>query len=409
MSDTATAPAPALLPARAELRRLLPLFAGRGAYRLIIALSNVALAAAWGPRTFAGYAAAMGSLAVLSFLTSLGVEKSALKLVPRARRTGSELMAAFVSLPAVLGAACLGWVAVAATDALTLGAGALAVGLGANQVLVALHRVRDRPGLDVANHGILVAGLLATTLAALAGGLGPVGFIGWTVLLVAGLNAALLAALRPWRLRLPRRSVLRAAAGTSLLMSAGEVAAAAVVSLVFVVLAHSAYRDQAGALYLAVGVSSLLVKAFGYLLRVVQPRVSVALHPAGAGTAVQTRAARGARLVVLLGTPYLVLVTAAAVLAVRAGLGAPVVVLVLLYLGCAPLIFGVGTINFLLENAGRAALRRTAVGSVAGLAAAVPAGYLLITLFGAPGGLAAIAVGELVHAAAVLHVPERQL
>jgi hypothetical protein len=383
---------------------MLPLFAGRGTYRLVIALSNVALAAAWGAATFDRYAAAMGGFTVLSFLTSLGVEKSALKLIPRARRTGPELFTAFVLLPAVLGVACLGWVAFVATDAVTLAAGALAVGLGANQVLVALHRIQERPVLDVANHVVLMAGLVAASLAALAG-LGPAGFLGWTVLLVFGLNAGLLLALRPRTFRAPRRAVLRAAAGTSVLMSAGEVAAAAVVSLVFVVLAHSAHHDQAGPLYLAIGVSSLLVKAFGYLLRVVQPRVSVALHSAVANTAIQVRAAAHARRLVLLGTPYLAVVTA---MAVPADPLPPVVVLFLLYLACAPLIFGMGTINFLLENGGRAALRRTALGSVAGLAAAAPAAYLLITLFGAPGGLAAIALGELVHAAAVLPAIERK-
>jgi hypothetical protein len=396
-----------LLPPRAELRRMVPLFAGRGTYRLVIAVSNVVLATAWGPARFAGYAAAMGAFTVLSFLTALGVEKSALKLIPRARRTGPELITAFVLLPAVLGAGCLVWVAVVATDPLTFAAGALAIGLGANQVLVGLHRVQGRPGLDVANHVALVAGLVVTTLAAALGDLGPTAFVGWTVALVTGLNAALLVELRPRTFRTPRRAVLRAASGTSMLMSAGEVAAAAVVSLVFVVLAHSPHHEQAGALFLAVGVSSLLVKAFGYLLRVVQPQVSVALHPAGAGAAVRARSARNARLLVVAGTPYLIVVTALAVLAGRAGLAPDVVVLLVLYLACAPLIFGMGTINFLLENGGRAMLRRTAAGSVAGLAVAAPAAYLFISHFGAAGGLAAIALGELVHAAAVLHVPER--
>jgi hypothetical protein len=384
-----------------------PLLAWRGAYRLVIAASNPLLAAAWGAQQFAQYAAVMGAYTVVSFLTSLGVEKSALKLIPRAQRIGPQLLAIFVAIPAVLGAGCLGWVAVTATGALALAGGALAIGLGVNQVLVALHRVQDRPGLDVANHAMLMAGIAATTLAAVLAGLGPVGLVGWTVLLVTGLNLALLTALAPQRFRAPRRAAIRATLGTSVLMSASEVAAAAIVSLVFVVLVRSPYRDEAGTLYLAIGISSLLVKAFGYLLRLAQPRVSLTLHRGRAAAEARARTDAATRLLAAGGLPYLAVVTALFVLAQRVGAWPPVVCLLLLYLATAPLVFGMGTINFLLENAGRAALQRTALGSIVGLAVAAPAAYLLITGFGAGGGLSAIALAEIAHAAAVTPSSER--
>ncbi|WP_157441383.1 hypothetical protein [Actinoplanes awajinensis] len=388
-------------------RLLLPLLAGRGVYRLAIVVSNLLFLAAWGESTFATYALVMGSFTAVMFLTSCGVEKGALKLVPRVTRARSELIAVFVVLPAISGSVCLIWILATGLgggrSSLWILAGVLAVGLGLNQVLVGLHRVLDRPWRDVANHAVLVLAIGLGVAGALLADQGPLWALTVMVTAVAVLNVALVSGLvlRPSGLR--RRALVRQAIGTSALMSASELAAAGIVSLVFLLLARSGFRDQGAALYVIVSASALLVNAFGFLLRIMQPQVSRTLHRGAASEAVRRRTVRWARIIAIGGAPYLAAVTALTILwRQHTGATGQTAALALLYLACIPLFFGLGSINFVLENGDRRTLRRTASGSVTGLAGAALSAFVLVPLLGAPGALAAIAVGDVVHAITVL-------
>ncbi|MEU7874333.1 hypothetical protein [Dactylosporangium sp. NPDC049140] len=411
-APAATGPPPAsssLLPRGAIRGRLiLSLLAGRGGYRVATVLSNVLLLAAWGEAGFAGYALVMGGFTAVLYLTAFGVEKSALTLLPRVRRVRGELTAVFVALSAGPGLLALigigGYGLATGKPPMWLLAGALAVGLGLNQVLVGLHRALGRPWRDVANHGVLVAAVAAATGGALLG-LGPTGVLAVLLTAVAVLDLALLPGLaaRPRGLRRP--AMLRPAAGTAVLMSAGELAAAGTVSAVFLVLDHTGRAGQSGPLYLAVSASALLANAFGYLLRIVQPHVSLALHRSRAERPAARRAARGLRLLALAGPPWVVAATATAAWGYDRG---PAVVLGGLYLACLPVFFGLGSVNFLLENGDRHTLRRTAIGSATGLAGAVLAALVLVPWLGAPGAIAAMATGDLVHAAVLLLILPRR-
>jgi hypothetical protein len=401
-------PAPPLLPrGLVGGRLLLSLLAGRGGYRAATVLSNVLLLAAWGRATFGGYALVMGSFTAVLYVTAFGVEKSALKLLPRVHRVRGELTAVFVALSAVPGLACLAWIlgygARAGRPAMWFLAGALAVGLGLNQVLVGLHRALGRPWRDVANHGVLVVAVAAATGGAVLSGLGPAGVLTVLVAAVAVLDLALLPGLaaRPRGLRRP--VLLRPAASTAVLMAAAEIAAAGTVSAVFVLLDRAGLDAQSGPLYLVISASALVMNAFGYLLRIVQPHVSVALHRSRADRPAHRRTAGWLRLVAGAGVPYLAAATAAAVLWQRhAGPAGQTAALALLYLACVPVFFGLGSINFLLENGDRRTLRRTAAGSMAGLGGAVLVALGLVPWLGAPGAIAAMAAGDVVHAAALL-------
>jgi hypothetical protein len=413
-SAVSAAPVASLLPrGLVGARLLVSLMAGRGGYRAATLLANVALLAVWGRAAFDGYALVMGSFTAVLYITTFGVEKSALKLLPRVHRVRGELTAVFVALSALPGLACLagilGWGLRAGRPPMWFLAGALAVGLGLNQVLVGLHRALGRPWRDVANHGILVVAVAAAVGGAVFLDLGPAGVLTIMVAAVAALDLALLPGLaaRPRGLRRP--ALLRPAAGTAVLMAAAEIAAAATVSAVFLLLDREGLDAQSGPLYLTITASALFMNAFGYLLRIVQPHVSVALHRSRAERPVHRRTAGWLRLIAGAGVPYLAAVTAGAALWQRhSGPAGQTAALALLYLACIPLLFALGSVNFLLENGDRGTLRRTAAGSMAGLAGAVLVALGLVPWLGAAGAIAAMAAGDIVHAAVLLAVLPRR-
>lgn len=132
---------------RPTLRSLASLLAGRTAFRLALLGANAALLASWGEAGYEPYAAAMGTAQVLTTLTALGIEKSALKLVPRATRTGPQLITVLLLSALLLTGAAVVWLGCAALfarsgDAVVLGllAGLYAALLGLNTVLVGLCR-----------------------------------------------------------------------------------------------------------------------------------------------------------------------------------------------------------------------------------------------------------------------------
>lgn len=389
---------------RPTLRSLASLLAGRTAFRLALLGANAALLASWGEAGYEPYAAAMGTAQVLTTLTALGIEKSALKLVPRATRTGPQLITVLLLSALLLTGAAVVWLGCAALfarsgDAVVLGllAGLYAALLGLNTVLVGLCRALDRNRADVLNFAAL-----SLVIAVGAGGVallgwGPVAFTGWILGGTALLNLAHLPALYRATGRPVRGGVVRPVVTTSALMACGDIAAAGTVSLLFMMLGASRHHEQTGHLYLMILASSVLLNGFGYLLRLFQPHVSLTLRsvdPASLDRRVVRRllpvAAAGA--VWSAGSLWL------AWWAEGTALVPPPVVVLLLYVLCVPLFFTVGSLNYLLENATPRTLRATAVSALGGLLCAVLLGLVLVPALGALGAVAALASGEVAHA-----------
>lgn len=401
--DRDTAAGGASASRRPTLGLLTSLLAGRAAFRLALVGANAVLLATWGQGPYAHYASAMGTAQVLTTITSLGIEKSALKLVPRARRTGGQLITVLLTCALALTCAVVLWLGctvafVPSGDRRTaaLLAGLYAALLGLNTVLVGLCRALGRNRADIANFAalslIIVAG---TTLTALFDW-GPGAFIGWILGGTALLDLAHLPALYRAAARPVRRRVIAPAVGTSLLMASGDVAASGTLSLLFALLGASRHHEQSGHLYLMVLASSVLLNGFGYLLRLFQPHVSLTLRGVP-DTRLDRRVFRRLPQVALAG----ILWTPAALLlarhAERSGLVSPPVAVLLLYVLCVPLFFAVGSLNYLLENATARTLRVTAAGSVAGLLCAVLLGLVLVPALGALGAVTALATGEIAH------------
>ncbi|NUR82552.1 MAG: hypothetical protein HOY71_00535, partial [Nonomuraea sp.] len=167
-------------PAAATVRRLAALMGGRAVFRGTLLVANVALLGAWGSPDYAGYAQAMGGAAVLALIATTGIEKCALKLIPRLRYTVPALIGVFVALAGVLLVVALavlgGMLALGRNGPWPLAAlaGLSQIGVGLNQVLVGLTRAIGKPARDVANHLVLSAALAGYTGAALALGITPV-------------------------------------------------------------------------------------------------------------------------------------------------------------------------------------------------------------------------------------------
>ncbi|MFJ3985478.1 hypothetical protein [Streptomyces fungicidicus] len=388
---------------RPGARRLASLLAGRTAFRLTLLGANTALLASWGQGPYERYAAAMGTAQVLTTITSLGIEKSALKLVPRARRTGPQLITVFLWCAGALTAAVVLWLAGTALlnpprgGALAVLAGLYMALLGLNTVLVGLCRALDRDRADVANFTALSFLVVTGTGGATLLGWGPEAFTGWILGGTALLNLVHIPALRRSAARPVRRGTAGPAVSTSALMACGDVAAAGAVSLLFALLAASRHHEQTGHLYLMVLASSVLLNGFGYVLRLFQPHVSLTLRSLDAA-ALDRRVVRRLLPLGLAGAAW----TAAALLLARlvrdSGLLPPPVVVLLLYVLCTPLFFAVGSLHYLLENATARTLRATAAAAVAGLACAVLAGAFLVPALGALGAVAALSAGEAAHA-----------
>ncbi|MET9367715.1 hypothetical protein ABZY00_07620 [Streptomyces griseoflavus] len=386
-------------------RRLASLLAGRTAFRLTLLGANTVLLANWGQGPYERYAAAMGTAQVLTTVTSLGIEKSALKLVPRARRTGPQLITVFLACASLLTTAVVLWLAGTALlnpprgGAVALLAGLYMALLGLNTVLVGLCRALGRDRADIANFTALSVVVVTGTGGATLLGWGPEGFTGWILGGTALLNLVHVPALLRSASRPVRRGAAVPAVSTSALMACGDVAAAGTVSVLFALLGASRHHEQTGHLYLMVLASSVLLNGFGYVLRLFQPHVSLTLRTLDAAT-LDRRVVRRLLPLAVAGAAW----TAAALLLARStqgsGLLPPPVVVLLLYVLCTPLVFAMGSLNYLLENAGAHTLRATAAGAAAGLACAVLAGAFLVPALGAIGAVGALAAGEAAHALA---------
>jgi hypothetical protein len=403
---------------RAEVRRvgpalLLTLVAGRGAWRLALVLSNVGLLAIWGQAVYAQYAAVFGRTVALVPLVSCGVEKAALKLVPRARLARPLLVSGFLAVGCLLGLPFLAW----ALAALALGRGglfpvvvvAMQAQLGLNFVLVALARALGRPRHDVRNFAALSGALLAITALAFIAGLTPLGVTVAELLVTVALNVALLRALPVspgvGRLR-GRRRLLGGLVRTMALIGAYDLAAATALSLVFVVLAATPYRGDAGWLLLITTLWSLAFNGFTYLLRVFQPQVSVALGRAG-GPNARRYALRLARLAALGVAAWLALLGGVALalggdaLAWLRGLPLPLLAGAVL-LPRLPLLALAGGASYVLENADGRSLRLAAVAAASALAGVLALTLLLVPRAGAPGAVLALSSFEAFQVVALL-------
>ncbi|MGN9838475.1 hypothetical protein ACTMTI_10190 [Nonomuraea sp. H19] len=393
------------LPGTATPKSLAALLGGRATFRGTLLLANLALLVAWGPADYAGYAQAMGGLAFLTPLVATGIEKCALKLIPRLHYTVPALIGVFVALAGLLAAVALAVLA----GMLALGhhgpwpvavlAGLTAICLGLNQVLVGLARAIGRPAQDVANHLVLSAAMGCWAVAALALGATPVLFLALYAGTLTVLNLVLLAGLRPSFGGLRRRTLLRAATGNSLRMAVPDLAGGLTMSLMFLALSVAGAKDESTGLYMAATASSLVLNAFSYLLRILQPDVSRSLHQKDL-TVAYNRLSRWLRLLLLAGTPYVLAALAAALAGLRPYGGVGVVIL---YFAVVPVVFAVGSANYLMENATREALTATAAGAALSLVVAGALAFLVVPWAGALGAVALLAVGELVHAVAILH------
>lgn len=393
---------------------LLSLVAGRGAWRVAINLSNVGLLAAWGAAVFAGYASAVGRTVALIPLVSCGVEKAALKLLPRARVARPLLVAAFLGVGCLLALPFLAWVAAEAvwrrsgTAPLQLAVVPLQALLGLNLVLVGLARALGRPRHDPLNFLSLAAVLLLLTAMAMTLGLPPFGVVLAELAAVAALDVALLRAL-PVAPRfaglLRRRGLLRGLLRTMALIGAYDVAVGASLSLVFVTLSATRFRGESGLLLLVISLWSLLFNGFAYLLRVFQPQLSVALGRAG-GTQARQHALRLARLAAAGVAAWVGLLGVAALLggglpAVLRDLPLPLAAALVL-LPRLPVLALAGGATWLLENADPGSLRLAATAAAAGLAGVAILAVLLVPWLGAPGAILALSGFEVFQVAVLL-------
>jgi len=265
--------------AKFSIRLIVSLMGARAVYRVAMLASSIILLAAWGEETFSGYAIAIGSFGVLSFITTLGVEKCALKLIPRAKYTQGQLTTLFVLLPTGISAACLLWVlwygSTSEHPALMILAGTLAICSGLNQVLVGLHRVHGRPYRDMVNYLLLFGSVVVAVAGALLWGLGPVGVMSIMVGSIVVANVILVPTLPMARPGTIRKGLMWNSVRTSALMSADEIAGSAIISFGFILIGFSEFRSQAAYMYVVLQGSVFLMAAFGYVLRILQPQVSL--------------------------------------------------------------------------------------------------------------------------------------
>src|SRR4051794_38221726 len=78
------------------------LVGGRATFRSTLLIVNVVLLAGWGSTTYSDYAQAMGGATFLTPIASVGIEKCALKLIPRVRHVIGLLVDIYVTLAGLL-------------------------------------------------------------------------------------------------------------------------------------------------------------------------------------------------------------------------------------------------------------------------------------------------------------------
>lgn len=385
---------------------LLALVAGRGLYRLSVLAAALLLIAAWGSAAFAPYAAAMGAYAFVLPVVASGIEKSALKLLPRASAGRPGLVACFAGIGCGLATLLVAGLVVArlagwGLSSVGLAVGVLAALLAINQMLVGLQRALGRPLLDLADSVALAVATAGLTVPALVAGTGVLTYV-LSLSAVAGvLDVVLLVLLAPFARPGAQLAPTARSAG---LMGVADVAGGLTTAVLFAILSRSALAEQTAPFYVTTSVAAIAFGVVEYVMRVLQPQVSLAI--ARRATGVWRRARRLGLAIVVGGSGYLALLFGVAVATTHVTgrpLGLPAWgPAVALLVACLPVFLATAILNYVLENLDATSLRRTATGSATGLAGAVAAGLLLAPRWGAFGAVAALTVGEVVHAAAVL-------
>lgn len=382
---------------------LLSLLAGRGTYRLVQLLTTVLLLMAWGEPRYQVYAAAMSSFSWLTALVFTGPEKTVLKLLPRAPRTGPMITEALLAvvwlmpIPLVVAfAVSLGlWGEAVAT--IYLGVAAMLLGSGCTMLLVGLHRALGRPWPDVGSFlvlSLLQVGLLA---ACLAGWLGPPGYITAVIVTQSVVNAVLAVQLGRPTLRIRHRAgYLRRIIWTVVLMSGGEVCVYLSSGVMFNLLAFSRWSWQLSQLFVVITVWSVAFNLLLYVLRVFAPRVSLRLAGRASRSGRQ-RAARVASGVVVADVAWLALAgwglsqfDLAAVTA-KAGF----VFWAALMVSRAPAMMILAWAGYLLENTDARAPRITGLAAAVNLGITALVGMVAVPAWGGVGIVVGLAVAEL--------------
>lgn len=389
---------------------LMSLVAGRGTFRAVQLVTAVLLLPAWGAQAYGVYATAMASFSWLTSLVFTGPEKTVLKLLPRATRTGPLITEALLvvvwCLPVPLIAA-FGWLAATGRG----GAAAIHVGVatmllcsGCTLLLIGMHRAVGRPRVDAAGFAVMSVTQLGLLLATLRADLGPLGYLGAVIATQVVLNAGLATALGRPSLRIRRRpGFLRRVAWTALLMGGPELALYLTTAVLFALLATSRWAWQAAGLYVAVTVWSVLFNTMVFVLRVYAPRTSLRLL-GGASQDARRRAARLARFAVGVSLVWLAAAGLVAVFWSPPALWsvpAQVAAWGVLLAARAPALVALVRSGYLLENSDARAPRVTGSAAVAGLAAATVTGVVAVPAAGALGVLIASAVADLAQATVI--------
>lgn len=386
---------------------LLALLAGRGTYRLIQVSTTVLLLPAWGTERYGVYATAVASFSWLTALVFTGPEKTVLKLLPRATRTGPLITEAFLLLLWWLPVPLVGAYAVAlaldrhGAPAIYCGVAAMLLCTGCTLLLVGLHRAVGRPRADVGSFLVMSLTQLILLGAAFAGYLDPAGYLTAMIVTLLVLNVVLARRLGRPSLRIrQRRGYLGRIAWTAVLMSGADVCMYLSTAVLFAILAASSRASQVAEFFVVVIVWSVAVNLLVYVLRVYAPRTSLRL--AGrAGPSGRQRATRLACAVAATNLLWLAVVTPVVAGAGLATTSPQPGLWILLLASRAPALAALIWTSYLLENTDARAPRVTGLAAVVGLATAALAGSVAIPAWGAVGVIMGFAAGELVQSLAI--------
>jgi hypothetical protein len=279
-------------------------------------------------------------------------------------------------------------------------AAALACGVGTASATVALFRMRDRPGLDALTYLHLSVGYVGCVVVVAWLGLGVLPLfmllLGWQTFAVGVLLARFLGN----RIGVGGNASLRWEALRAIpLLSAGDLASAVGVSVLYVELSWGADQRELSTFYVAAVLLTVAAMVWTYLLRLAQPTL-VRRLASGKG---HRDVSLGRRVASLSAATGIIVTVAAAAMAWWAGpdemvLVAAVVVLEpLLYIGAS---LGL----FVLENFDARSRRLAAAAAIPELVTVVVVGAALAPRWGATGALVAVCAGQTAKSAAAFAV-----
>jgi hypothetical protein len=394
-------------PARIRLPTLATLIVGRGAYRLTSLVSMVALLPLWGTARYATYAGAVAMFSWIVALLVAGPEKTVLKLLPRAPRTGPLIIHAAGALlwvlpvPALVAFAVAAVVAPDGPVAVYLGVASMVTVTGVLLLLIGLHRALGRPWYDA--RAFLSLTVVQVGLLGLAAfGLGPLGYVACMVAAQAAVCVVMLVRLgRPSLAIRARPGFVRRIWWTVVLMGSPDVCLYLTTGVLVALLSASSFHDQVGPFVAVDFVWSAGVNFLLYALRVYTPWVSVRL--VGARGAAGRHVARRVASWVVAGDLAFIAVVGTALAATDVFDAArgdrAVVVWGVLLAAQTPMLVALILAGYIVENSDAPSTRITALATAAGLVAATVVGVVAVPLAGGVGVLVAFAAAGTVQAA----------